>query len=586
MSGRAQGIPTGKHVNWTKPNATVSGADGVVDLKLTPPVEHRCTLFHPGYLTADVNVDDKKYKLGDMRVIDLGDIKLATGNSVKGTLKDKDGKPVYDAWVAIKPCDERSGAQKTKARAMASVVSSMRKQGVAPEEIRKIEAEFGPRPPALKIGLTRTTRTAADGSFELRGLDAMKWHIAAWNGSMPAIVQVVDFSDSKADEPSTKSINFAPSGESITVIARLGDQPLADAQVRISLNSDPPNLNNISDTVLLWGKTDSLGRLAVSGLPPNSTFRVMVTGRGAYWSSGVTLSGATETAQFDDAVVRIKLKSDSGEPIKAAKFQLVCRDSGAQSREHYSRGVHFAAESYRFLKGDSDTLEYFDVCLGSYTLEVAPTGHAAKKIDFKVTGKLYEETLEFATGNGSVKGTLVDAISGKVLSGIKVTVTNERIGVLARPDSREYLNSNATTKDDGTFLITGLAYTGRTRSMVIDVPAYRRYDETWEPHTPAEALGDVKLFRAGALHGTVVSGNAPVAGKRVELWLVHGGDVSGVGKEHSDLRYDMNTGPDGKFQWTRIDPGDYAVRVGKTVKAVEINGGKDEDAGNVSVDDK
>ncbi|HLX63336.1 MAG TPA: hypothetical protein VKX17_18840 [Planctomycetota bacterium] len=52
------------------------------------------------------------------------------------------------------------------------------------------------------------------------------------------------------------------------------------------------------------------------------------------------------------------------------------------------------------------------------------------------------------------------------------------------------------------------------------------------------------------------------------------------------MRFNMTTGPDGKFQWTRIDPGDYAVRAGKTVKSVEINGGKDEDVGNVSVDEK
>jgi len=62
--------------------------------------------------------------------------------------------------------------------------------------------------------------------------------------------------------------------------------------------------------------------------------------------------------------------------------------------------------------------------------------------------------------------------------------------------------------------------------------------------------------------------------------------LSTVGNEHSDMRFNMTTGPDGKFQWTRIDPGDYAVRAGKTVKSVEINGGKDEDVGNVSVDEK
>lgn len=107
-----------------------------------------------------------------------------------------------------------------------------------------------------------------------------------------------------------------------------------------------------------------------------------------------------------------------------------------------------------------------------------------------------------------------------------------------------------------------------------------------EPGHAVENLGDVSSSAAAGGTESSFQATRRSRANASNCGFVRGGDLSSVGNEHSDLRYNTTSGPDGKFQWTRIEPNDYAVRVGKTVKAVEINGGKDEDVGNVSVEEK
>jgi len=559
IGARGTGAARAKWINYTEPSGLISGEDGVV--KMGPfrgPTGFNiwgggCALYHPRYAALQVRADPSKHAPKE-GIVDLGDLRFRTGNTVAGVVTGPDGKPAENAWVAAQPFQEAS----TGGRKMRTGRRQAPRAGLA-------------------VGVIRTARTDAEGRYTLRGLVPARYVVAAWNETHPPSTQVVDLFGGpgrEAEEQSRRAALRLQEGETITVLAREGERPgkavpSAKVQVILSRGARCIGLGNWGGLTVFEGKTGEDGRLVVGALPKGTEYTVWVDGpRGGRWCSDRTEPGESEVARFRYGSVSVKLESNGGEAVRSFRYGLECKDSGMDGPSSWARGIH-TRDRGGVVEGSVLTIPAL-VC-GTWKMSVMAREHFDGNLTSEVTPGGYKAALRLKPGKGILKGRLVGAGTGKPVPGVAVRATNH-----PWYDEHPCLRFESVTDDSGSFTIGGLKGAGSHVELRIEHPGHIPAKREWREDKDVHDLGEIALARACTVHGVLTETGRPAPNRFVQLW-----STDSVIKYHGHVETD----PEGRWRREKLEPGRYLVVYCGARKSVEVRPGPPADAGMLETND-
>ncbi len=458
---------------------------------------------------------------------------LRRGLSVRGVVKDEDGRPVAGAEVNL------SGA-----RALRAGRGDVQMSFIGPgNQLRR--------------------ETGADGRFEFRGLKAGAYTVSARRpGFSRATVDPVNVAEGRAGEP--LELTLKP-GATISGILR--DKTGAGASgwyvsVRAPSQGGPafgPGGTRSEEP------TGPDGLFVLEGLTTGETYEIQAMGEAGLGprkagvvapAEGVELV-VTGTGQIRGRVV----DGDSGRPIPdfQVRYQpdaqggmrFVMRMGPGRGRGPYERQPFHAEEG-------SFVLE--DVPAGRWTVEAfAPGYQAGSASAVSVSESEAAEGVEVRLSKGgAISGRVLEARTGRPI--LDATVRAElsggepRMGMMRIEGEGD--DNEAATDAEGRYEIAGLA--PGTWTVTASHPDWSEATTSVELKE-APATADIRLGRGGSIGGTVLAAGRPVAGAQVSLsasgdsgfrpgaGMMGGGEQSALSDEG------------GRFRFERLNPGRYTL---------------------------
>jgi protocatechuate 3,4-dioxygenase beta subunit len=459
---------------------------------------------------------------------------LRRGLSVRGVVKDEEGRPLAGAEVTL-----------SSSRTMRAGRGGVQMAFVGPG--------------------TRVRReTGTDGRFEFRGLKAGEYELNARRpGFSRASVDPVNVTEARAAEPLELVLRPGATISGVLrdrlgsgasgwyVSARGADQGSGPAFGPGAIRSEEPTG---PDGVffldgLTVGEAYELQVMGPAGLGPRKTgvvapaegVELTVTGAGQ-------IRGRVVEAESGRAIPDFQLRY---QPDAQGGMRFVMRMGPGRGRGPYEK-ESFHAEDGSFALEDVPagrwTVEAFASGYqpGSTSAVTVGEGEAAEGVEVRLSkgGVVTGRVLEARTGRP-----ILDAAVRAELSGGEQRRGMFRIGGEGGDDE-------ATTDAEGRYEIAGLA--PGTWVLTASHPEWSEATASVELKD-APATADIRLGRGGAVGGTVLAAGRPVAGAQVTLSAAGdtgfraGAGMSG-GSEQSAL-----SDEGGRFRFERLSPGRYTL---------------------------
>ncbi len=461
-------------------------------------------------------------------------IVMRRGLSIRGTVKDENGRPLAGAEVTL-----------SRARTLRAGRGGAQLSLVGPgSEVRR---ESGP-----------------DGSFAFRGLSAGNYSIAARrSGFARASVDPVGVSETRPAEP--LELVLRP-GASITgyVRDRSGNgSPGWSLAARPAGGGGGPAFG--PGSIRTEEPTGADGLFVLEGLTSGEAYDLQVMGAAglgprragvAAPADGVELTVAG-TGQLRGRV----LEAESGRPVPDFELRYEPDQQGGV-RVFFSSGPGGGRGPYQrqSFHAEDGSFELDEVPVGKWTLQASARGYQPGSASgLTVAAGDVTEGVEVRLSRGAVLvGRVLEARSGRPIVDASVKADpsggERRMPTVVMADEKG--PNEATTDADGRYEIAGLA-PGAWR-VTASHPEWSEASASVEVKD-APATLDLRLGKGGAVAGTVLAGGRPVAGAQVALSAA--GD-SGFrpsagfvgGGEQAALSDDG-----GRFRFERLAPGRYTL---------------------------
>ena len=409
----------------------------------------------------------------------------------------------------------------------------------------------------------RESFTDDSGKYEMTGLSQEQFRVLAVHESATSETEQVDLS--QKPHSIELNLNLSIVGEIAGVVVDKNGEPVEGAQ--LSLFPDFRRNKGITEDFRLRGVgqmiSDAGGQFSFKGLedihysvrarPPGSVTRGRRGGRDG------------TKANVGDLNLRIELPKDGGVKGK------VLFDNGEAPKQYsinvggWGKGTSFSNKEGNFEIGDMPPKEYSLIVSGLGFTQIE------KKIEIE-EGKMKDVGTLTVTKGRSISGVVQDSggsplPGAKVLAGKMIVGDGSSTGNSTRrgpPLSR--LTKEATTGDDGSFLISGMApgdvsivaehsELGRSKGMRVT-----------GTNDSIENLV-LKIEKFGKLTGRVSRGSEPVP----ELF------VSAASLTAPGITSNVQTGEDGMFSFDKLAPDVYKVTttsgnpmIGMNSKSVEV----------------
>ncbi|MCZ7644057.1 MAG: sigma-70 family RNA polymerase sigma factor [Planctomycetota bacterium] len=383
-------------------------------LGIAPPVGGGMIAYHPAYKPLRVSV--KRNMADEAGDVDLGTLTFAEGLALAGKVVDAGGQPLPGAWVGVQAAIRDDQGLRAWTR--------------------------------IEPGDIRVTRSNAKGEFELRGLAARPYFIAAWNDRCPPVEQAADLERDSA--PAEQAFVLRESKPLRVTVLRRGDRaPWPGCMVMLS--DEQGEVTGPDGVSTFHGVPE--GPLGIDISPPH---RVPDREKGEVERIPFGVFGLHRKAQAGDEVVvelepplDLKLSvvdAATGAPLSGVRVNL-CADYQAWDRARGNPGdLNFPLpdpEAVHTLSGPRP---------GPWTLWVFAEGYeqpAPRRIMLPDGG--LDEPLKVALtrATGALRGRVVDETGGQPLAGVKVQLTQtlKRFGAASL---------EVKTADDGSWKFEGL----------------------------------------------------------------------------------------------------------------------------------
>jgi protocatechuate 3,4-dioxygenase beta subunit len=461
-------------------------------------------------------------------------IVLRRGLSIRGVVKDEEGRPLAGAQVDL-----------SRALTMRGGRGGMEVSFVGPgTEVRR--------------------ETGADGRFEFRGLKAGDYGVSARRpGFSRASVDPVSVTEARAAEP--LEIVLRPGA---TISGVLRDKAgagasgwYASAHAASEVGGRPFGPGGIQG----GEPTGPDGVFFLEGLTAGETYEIQAMGPAGL---GPRKSGVVAPAEGVDLVVtgagQIRgrvLDGDSGRAIPDFEVRY---QPDAQGGMRFvmrmgpgRRGGPYERQSFHSEDG-SFVLE--DVAAGRWTVEAFAPGYQAGSASAVSVGEgEAAEGVEVRLSKGGViSGRVIESRSGRAILG--ATVRAELSGGEPRMPmvgiDAEGAENETTTDAEGRYELAGLA--PGAWAVTASHPDWSEATAGVELKD-APGIADIRLGKGGSIGGTVLAGGRPVASAQVMLSAAGdsgfrpGGGMMGGG-EQTALSDDA-----GRFRFERLNPGRYTL---------------------------
>jgi protocatechuate 3,4-dioxygenase beta subunit len=456
---------------------------------------------------------------------------LRRGLSVRGVVKDEEGRPLAGAEVSL------SSSRTFRAG----------RGGV--------QMEF------IGAGGQQRRETGADGRFEFRGLKAGDYTVAARRaGFARASVDPLKVSEGQASEPIELTLRpgttisgfvrdkggAGASGWSVSAReAGQAPSPFGSGALRSEEPTGPDGAFLLEGAVP--GETYDLQAMGQSSVGPRKAgivapaegVELTVTGAGE-------IRGRVVDAESGRAVPDFQVRY---QPDAQGGMRVMLRMGPGRGRGPYEKQP-FHAEDGTFV------LE--DVAAGRWTVEAFAAGYQAASASGVTVGEgEAAEGVEVRLSKGGViSGKVLESRTGRAI--LDATVQAQLSGGGQGPMIRrggEGGDNEASTDAEGRYEIAGLA--PGTWTLTASHPDWSEATTNVELKD-APATADIRLGRGGSIGGTVLAGGRPVAGAQVALSLA-GDSGFRPGAALSGAEQTALSDDGGRFRFDRLTPGRYTL---------------------------
>jgi protocatechuate 3,4-dioxygenase beta subunit len=433
------------------------------------------------------------------------EMKIRPSATLRAKVVDPDGKAVPDVEVSLEPAERRGFARM--------------RLGGAPENVVK------------GSGGEITVKELDEGTYNVT-LEAPGWDTIEREGVRLRAGEATDLGTLVAREGK---------GFSGRVTSRSGE-PVAGAEVRAMWG-----MRGKFETRTATTKED--GRYQLVGLEAKDEARVQVSKAGF-------AQATKESVGFGETAVDFVLER-TGSVVGKVVLAGGEAPGGFRVATHREAQEDARGAMFRFVLGRQDPEKIFsdpsgafrvdDIDPGTWTIEAIAGGKVpAKKTGVRIDSEQVVDlgTLVLEDGK-SLRGRVLDARDDSPVAGASVRASVPQ--GLSFDFNRVVESGGAMTDLDGTFTIEGLDAGSRnlsaehadyaTAEIRVEIPA---------DGEPAEAV--LRLLRGGTLTGVVRDAQKqPIAGTSIVL----GGRMFGMDTKA------VETGPDGRYTFERLAPGDY-----------------------------
>lgn len=469
------------------------------------------------------------------RVVDVGDVVLPRGRTLRVRVAVADGTPVADAWVAARLASPVGGAGNWWSHD-------------TPGEMR-------------------CARTDDAGVAVLTGLRAARYAVAAFTETRAPVEAEMEATD--GDGPTLDLALRGGATLRIEVRGRRSGSVLAGARVVVdrtveggmSWPGPPPyaRLRTGGDGVATAvGLPDDVAEFAVRVTPPDFAAD-SVHHPGAFSVGRVMKPGETARFALDEPVALSipVVDARTGEPV--AEPRVVARavwdayDRSGGSPIELKGAVEGAGVVLRDLRPGPWTFDVWAADhhphrVGPVQVGASPAALDPAHIDPVHIDPVHIETVRLEPATGAVAGRVVERATGRPVAGATVA-TYEWLAAF-----NDGQRAAATTSSDGAFRVVGVLGAGAPLRIEVTAPGYLFALREWTEATRVSEVGAIEVVRAATVRGRLTDRDGrPLAQQEVELVSPGGRGVS-----KSDGR-SATTDADGRFVFDGLRPGDYVL---------------------------
>ena len=454
-------------------------------------------------------------------IVDVGDVTLPTGRSVRAFVARADGSPAPGAWVVARPAESIDG------------------QG-------NWWSEETP-------GAIRVARAAADGTCTLRGLRAGKYRVGAFTDTSAPVVQEID--------RAATDVRLTLAGGAtvrVEVVTRGTSAPIAGARVRIDPVNETGGWSMPGPPPLGVAATDASGVVVFPGLDEHPEYAIVVVPPD-FASNGTHHPGPFSVHTVAKPGDTAKVALDA--PVE---FRVVVQDALSKGRIAGARvkarpvwdrydstgGSPIDVDGER---AEDGVVVFRTIRAGPWTFDAWAPDHLPARVGpFDVRGgNQVADPVLLAPATATVTGRVIERSTGRGIAGAQIE-TYEWI---------EFLNdgqrTSAASSAGGAFVVSKLFGDGYPLRAEIRAAGFVPEFVVRTKESRAADLGTIEMVRAATIRGRVTAKDGKPMGQ-VQV-IVHRWPFERPGLSKSEPTWTATTDADGRYAVSALRPGDYVV---------------------------